>query len=77
MKVDTPKNPVTETPASGRRKMVIVQGVHKQFGRLEVLKGIDLKMMWAKWLYYGPSGRGRPPPAVSTSGGISGWPYLH
>jgi len=45
---------------SGDRLMVDVQGVHKRFGRLEVLRGIDLEVHRGEvMVILGPSGSGK------------------
>ncbi|MEA2567792.1 MAG: polar amino acid transport system ATP-binding protein, partial [Actinomycetota bacterium] len=45
---------------SGGRPMVDVQGVHKRFGRLEVLRGIDLEVHRGEvMVILGPSGSGK------------------
>ncbi len=45
---------------SGGRLMVDVQGVHKRFGRLEVLRGIDLEVHRGEvMVILGPSGSGK------------------
>ena len=45
---------------SGGRLMVEVQGVHKRFGRLEVLRGIDLEVHRGEvMVILGPSGSGK------------------
>src|SRR2546423_11933436 len=44
----------------GDRPMVEVQGVHKRFGRLEVLQGVDLEVHRGEvMVILGPSGSGK------------------
>ncbi len=51
---------LTSAVADGTRPMVKAEGVHKRFGRLEVLKGIDLEVMPGEvFCVIGPSGSGK------------------
>ena len=53
-----PVSITSETPLSER--MVVAEGVHKRFGRLEVLKGIDLTVDRGEvMVLLGPSGSGK------------------
>ncbi|HEX4467864.1 MAG TPA: amino acid ABC transporter ATP-binding protein [Solirubrobacteraceae bacterium] len=47
-------------PAGSNLPMVLAEGVHKSFGRLEVLKGIDLRVQAGEVMcLLGPSGSGK------------------
>ena len=51
---------MSTTGSSGGAPMVRAEGVHKHFGRLEVLKGIDLEVApGAVFCLIGPSGSGK------------------
>ena len=48
------------TDPTGERLMVKAEGVHKRFGRLEVLKGVDLQVKAREvTVMLGPSGSGK------------------
>ena len=53
-------SPAEPVPRNGRPPMVLAEGVHKRFGRLEVLRGIDLEVAHqAVMCIIGPSGSGK------------------
>jgi polar amino acid transport system ATP-binding protein len=56
----TPTGTTPPVPGVSRRPMVLAEGLHKSFGRLQVLRGIDLKVARQEVMcIIGPSGSGK------------------